>query len=124
EPASLGLPENPNGRVPMTRQTWLAALATLALVTGAAAQSAGDFPNRPIKIILPQAAGSGIDLQVRTLAQKMTELLGQPGVIENRPGANAIIGTDAVAKAAPDGYTLAYAPVSPVTTNALISKKL
>jgi tripartite-type tricarboxylate transporter receptor subunit TctC len=54
----------------------------------------------------------------------MGELWGQPGIVENRPGANAIIGTDAVAKAAPDGYTLVYAPVSAVTTNALIYKNL
>jgi len=92
--------------------------------SGAAAQTADNFPNRPIRIIVPQAAGSGIDLQARTLAQKMGELWGQPGIVENRPGANAIIGTDAVAKAAPDGYTLVYAPVSAVTTNALIYKNL
>ena len=96
---------------------------TLASVSGAAHAQA-DFPNHPIRIIVPQAAGSGIDLQARTLAQKMQELWGQPGIVENRPGANAIIGTDAVAKAAPDGYTLVYAPVSAVTTNSLIYKKL
>jgi tripartite-type tricarboxylate transporter receptor subunit TctC len=99
-------------------------IVALAFATPATAQSAGDFPNRPIRIIVPQAAGSGVDLQARTLAQKMGELWGHPGVVENRPGANAIIGTDAVAKAAPDGYTLVYAPVSAVTTNALIYKKL
>ena len=84
----------------------------------------GDYPNRPIRIIVPQAAGSGIDIHARILAQKLGELLGQPGVVENRPGANAIIGTDAVAKAAPDGYTLVYAPVSSITTNAFIYKNL
>ena len=111
----------------MIRQTVLAvltAVAALSFASPAAAQSANDFPNRPIRIIVPQAAGSGIDLQARTLAQKMGELWGHPGVVENRPGANAIIGTDAVAKAAPDGYTLVYAPVSAVTTNSLIYKKL
>ncbi len=111
----------------MDRRMLVAALTSAALLSmagGASAQSAGDFPNHPIRIIVPQAAGSGIDLQARTLAQKMTELLGQPGIIENRPGANAIIGTDAVAKSAPDGYTLVYAPVSAVTTNVLIYKKL
>jgi len=111
----------------MNRRTLLAVLmsaAVLPAATSAAAQTADDFPNRPIRIIVPQAAGSGIDLQARTLAQKMGELWGHQGVVENRPGANAIIGTDAVAKAAPDGYTLVYAPVSAVTTNALIYQKL
>jgi tripartite-type tricarboxylate transporter receptor subunit TctC len=85
--------------------------------TGAAAQTADNYPSRPIRIIVPQAAGSGIDLQARTLAQKMGELWGQPGIVENRPGANAIIGTDAVAKAAPDGYTLVLAPAGNLTVN-------
>ena len=110
----------------MNRRTLLGVLTSaIALAaTGAVAQTADDFPNRPIRIIVPQAAGSGVDLQARTLAQKMGELWGHPGVVENRPGANAIIGTDAVAKATPDGYTLVYAPVSAVTTNSLIYKKL
>jgi tripartite-type tricarboxylate transporter receptor subunit TctC len=111
----------------MNRRTlWIALINALALAvgTGALAQSADDFPNRPIRIIVPQAAGSGVDLQARTLAQKMGELWGQTGVVENRPGANAILGMDAVAKAAPDGYTLVYAPVSAVTTNGFIYKKL
>jgi tripartite-type tricarboxylate transporter receptor subunit TctC len=65
-----------------------------------------------------------VDLQARALAQKMGELWGHPGVVENRPGANAIIGMEAAARAAPDGYTLVYAPVSSVTTNQFIYKKL
>src|SRR3954465_9203447 len=111
----------------MNKRLLLAALtgaAALAAATPAAAQTADDFPSRPIRIIVPQAAGSGVDLQARTLAQKMNDLWGQPVIVENRPGANAIIGTDAVAKAAPDGYTLVYAPVSAVTTNAFIYKNL
>jgi tripartite-type tricarboxylate transporter receptor subunit TctC len=111
----------------MNRRTlWIALINAVALAAGtsALAQSVDDFPNRPIRIIVPQAAGSGVDLQARTLAQKMGELWGQAGVVENRPGANAILGMDAVAKAAPDGYTLVYAPVSAVTTNGFIYKKL
>jgi tripartite-type tricarboxylate transporter receptor subunit TctC len=111
----------------MRKHTLLAALtsvAVLAIATGAAAQTPADYPNRPIRIIVPQAAGSGVDLQARVLAQKMGELWGQQGVVENRPGANAIIGMEAAAKASPDGYTLVYAPVSSVTTNAFIYKKL
>ncbi len=109
----------------MNRRTLLAALTTvpmLAAVVPGAAQS--DYPNRPIRIIVPQAAGSGIDIHARLIAQKMSEILGQTAIVENRPGANAIIGVDAVAKSAPDGYTLVYAPVSSVTTNGFIYKKL
>jgi tripartite-type tricarboxylate transporter receptor subunit TctC len=111
----------------MRRHTLLAALTSLAalsIAAGAAAQTPADYPNRPIRIIVPQAAGSGVDLQARVLAQKMGELWGQQGVVENRPGANAIIGMETAAKASPDGYTLVYAPVSSVTTNAFIYKKL
>jgi tripartite-type tricarboxylate transporter receptor subunit TctC len=111
----------------MKRRVLFAALtgvAVLSAAAGAAAETANDYPNRPIRIIVPQAAGAGIDLQARVIAQKMGELWGQQGVVENRPGANAIIGMEAAAKAAPDGYTLVYAPVSSVTTNAFIYKKL
>ncbi|MET0924592.1 MAG: tripartite tricarboxylate transporter substrate binding protein [Xanthobacteraceae bacterium] len=111
----------------MRQHTLLAALtsvAVLAIAAGAAAQTPADYPSRPIRIIVPQAAGSGVDLQARVLAQKMGELWGQQGVVENRPGANAIIGMETAAKASPDGYTLVYAPVSSVTTNAFIYKKL
>src|SRR5262245_43805946 len=111
----------------MGKHALLAALtsaAMLAVAADATAQVPDDFPNRPIRIIVPQAAGSGVDLQARVLAQKMGELWGQQGVVENRPGANAIIGMEAAAKAKPDGYTLVYAPVSSVTGNQYIYKKL
>src|SRR5262245_28985998 len=110
----------------MSGRMLFAALASAALLAGAAAASAqtpDDFPNRPIRIIVPQAAGSGVDLQARVLAQKMGELWGQQGVVDNRPGANAIIGMEAAAMAAPDGYTLIHAPVSSVATNPFILKK-
>jgi tripartite-type tricarboxylate transporter receptor subunit TctC len=111
----------------MNRGTLFAALtsvAVLSVAAGSTAQTPDDYPNRPIRIIVPQAAGSGVDLQARVLAQKMGELWDQQGVVENRPGANAIIGMEAAAKAQPDGYTLVYAPVSAVTTNPFIYKKL
>src|SRR3954466_2225909 len=107
----------------MKRRTLITALTSVAafsLAAAAAATTPDDYPNRPIRIIVPQAAGSGVDLQARTLAQKMGELWGQTGVVENRAGANAIIGMEAASKAAPDGYTLVYAPVSAVTTNQFI----
>jgi tripartite-type tricarboxylate transporter receptor subunit TctC len=111
----------------MNRRVLFAALTNLAVLSiaaGAGAQTPDDFPNRPIRIIVPQAAGSGVDLQARVLAQKMGELWGQQGVVENRPGANAILGMETVARAQPDGYTLIYAPVSALTGNPFIYKKL
>ncbi|HEY7243722.1 MAG TPA: tripartite tricarboxylate transporter substrate binding protein [Xanthobacteraceae bacterium] len=110
-----------NRRAPLVA---LVAVAALAVATRGLAQTSDDYPNRPFRIIVPQAAGSGVDLQARVLAQKMGELWGQQGIVENRPGANAIVGMEAAAKAPSDGYTLVYAPVSAVTTNAFIYKKL
>jgi tripartite-type tricarboxylate transporter receptor subunit TctC len=88
----------------ITRRTSLAAL-TLALLNtlNAAAQ---DYPNKPIKIIAPFPAGTGPDANTREIAQELTKVLGQPVVVENRPGASTMIGMEAGAKAAPDGYTL------------------
>src|SRR5215470_10010634 len=113
----------------MNGPTLVAVLTGAAMLAGApgyatAQGTADDFPTRPIRIIVPQAPGSGIDLQARVLAQKMSDLWGQAGVVENRPGANAIIGMDAVAKAPPDGYTLVYAPISSLTGNQFLYKKL
>jgi tripartite-type tricarboxylate transporter receptor subunit TctC len=107
------------------RRAFLAASAGAALAPVAArAETAEQFPSRPVRIVVPQAAGSGIDLQARLFGQKLGELWGKQVVVEDRPGANAIIGTEYVAKSAPDGYTLVYAPVTSVTTNAFIYKKL
>ena len=108
----------------MNRRKLFAGLAGVLAIGAGAAAAADDFPSRPLRIIVPQAAGSGVDLQARVLAQKLGELWGQQVVVDNRPGANAIIGMEAGAKAAADGYTLIYAPVSSVTTNAFIYRKL
>ena len=64
------------------------------------------FPNKPIKAIVPFAAGSATDQIGRAFAQKMSEVLGQPIVVENKAGVNGMLGADAVAKSVPDGYTL------------------
>src|SRR3989344_4910359 len=89
----------------MSRRTWLGAAALAAACTGTTA-FAQAYPNKPIKIVVPFAAGGATDVLARVLAEKMAVGLGQPMVIDNKPGAAGIIGTDAVAKAAPDGYTL------------------
>jgi len=103
----------------------VAAAVLLALMLGSASVSAQpDFPNRPVRMVVPQAAGASIDIAARILAQRMQDGLGQPVVIENRPGANAIIGMELVAKSKADGYTLVIAPPSAVAINPLVFKQL
>ena len=82
------------------------ALAGLLLSVSASALHAQDYPSRPVKIIVPFGAGGPADVYARILAQHLGETLKQPFVVEDRPGAGSIIGTDAVAKSEPDGYTL------------------
>jgi tripartite-type tricarboxylate transporter receptor subunit TctC len=65
-----------------------------------------DFPTRPVRVIVPQPPGASTDLTARLVAQKLADALGQPVIVDNRPGAGSIIGTELVAKATPDGYTI------------------
>ena len=103
-------------------------LATVAiLVAGflaAPPAQAQDYPNKPVRIVIGLAAGGGIDVIARVVAQKMTENLGQPVLVENKPGASGIIAAEFVAKAAPDGYTLMIAPSGPMVFNAVMFSKL
>ncbi len=79
---------------------------TVAATLFATSASAQNYPNKPVKIIVPFAAGGPADNYARFMAQRLQDALGQPYVVDNRPGAGSVIGTDVVAKSAPDGYTL------------------
>ena len=94
----------------------IAAALAFALPSVSFAQSADKYPEKPIKIIVPFAPGGSVDLVARIVGQKFTEDWGQPNIVETRPGAGTIIGTEALAKAEPDGYTLMVA-VSNHATN-------
>src|ERR1043166_5569892 len=87
------------------------ALMGLILTMGTLAAKA-EYPDKPVKIIVPVAAGGGVDVMARMLAQKLSERWNQQFVVENRPGAAGIIGSKAVIGSAPDGYTLLYTPTS------------
>ena len=83
-----------------------------------------NFPNKPVRIVVGLAAGGGIDVIARVVAQKMSESLGQPVLVENKPGASGIIAAEFVAKAPADGYTLMIAPSGPMVFNAVMFTKL
>jgi tripartite-type tricarboxylate transporter receptor subunit TctC len=99
-------------------------LATIACALPASGQAQDHFPSKPIHIIVGYAAGGGNDIIVRVVAPKMSEGLGQPVIVENKPGAQGIISCEYVAKAAPDGYTLLMGPSGPMTMNPAIYSKL
>ncbi len=93
--------------VSLRRRALIAApFAAGSLVFGAKSMAQSAYPSRPIRLVLPFAAGGGTDLNARILGTSMSEGLGQIFVVENRPGGGTIVAADAVAKAAPDGYTL------------------
>jgi tripartite-type tricarboxylate transporter receptor subunit TctC len=85
---------------------YLISFALVALCSGPAAALAESYPARPVRLITPQTAGASMDILVRIVAPKMSELLGQPFVIDNRGGAGGVIGTEIGARSAPGGYTL------------------
>lgn len=98
-----------------------AALAAALTATGAAAQS---YPAKPIRVIVPFAPGGNVDITARTIGPALAGVLGQQVLVENRPGAGGAIGTNAVAKAAPDGYTLMVASSSVMTNGPALYKNL
>jgi tripartite-type tricarboxylate transporter receptor subunit TctC len=101
-------------------------LRIILLLLGAATlpAKAQDYPTKPIKIVVGYAAGGGNDLIVRVMAPRMSEGLGQPVIVENKPGAQAIIATESVAKSAPDGYTILMGPTGPMSMNPATYSKL
>ena len=104
----------------LTRRRVMAAAAALALAAPAWAQQ--PYPSKPIRIIVPYAAGGSTDQLARAIQQPMSEALGQPVIVENKAGAGGTIGTDYVAKSAPDGYTLVFGNTGPNAVVQLMRK--
>ncbi len=101
------------------RQALAALLAVVAI--GASAQ---DYPNRPLRLIVPFAPGGGADIVARIVAGPLAKRLGQPVVVENKPGSGGTVGADLVAKSPADGYTLLYTTPGPQITNPFLMAKL
>lgn len=109
-----------------TRRRMAAALGAGAIVglgRGALAQ-AGPYPTRPVKVVVPFGAGSSVDATMRLLAPKMSQALGQPLIIDNKAGATGVIGSEFVARSAPDGYTICMGTVASHATVVPLSPKL
>jgi tripartite-type tricarboxylate transporter receptor subunit TctC len=102
---------------------WLHALVAVALVSAPLAASAQEFPARQVRIVVPQSPGGVTDVIARAVAQRLSELWGQPVIVENKAGANYQIGANFVAKAEPDGYTLLVMSEA-FSINPLLSAKL
>jgi len=98
-------------------------LIALALVMTAGAASAQTYPTKAVRLVVPFLAGGSTDIVGRTVAQKLSEMWGQQAFVDNRPGGGTTIGTEMVAKAAPDGYTLLVTP-APFTINPSLLTKL
>lgn len=104
----------------MRRRTTLAAMAALPLARTAWAQA--DYPARPVRVVVPFSPGGAVDGPMRAVAQEMSKRMGQQFVIDNKPGAGATIGSELVARAAPDGYTLLLASQTNAIAASLYSK--
>src|SRR5687768_6680807 len=96
----------------------------LCLLAASASAAAQGFPAKPIRVVIPFVAGGSSDIVGRAIASKFQELLGQPGVVENRPGANGAIAAEFVAKAEPDGYTILVGSIGVFSINAALFKDL
>jgi tripartite-type tricarboxylate transporter receptor subunit TctC len=106
------------------RRTLLSAMAGSALVPSAAFSQGAKYPNKPIRIVVAFPPGGLTDAYARMYAEQLTAKFGIPAVVENRPGAGAVIGIDAVAKSAPDGYTLLMTTSGTVWQNRVLYTKL
>ena len=103
----------------MTKSRLIVTMLGAAALTAALGAGAADYPARPIRVIVPQSAGGSTDVAARVLTDKLTESLKQNIVVDNRPGAGSLNGTETVAKSAPDGYTLLIIAASLTITPAL-----
>src|SRR5258708_34674265 len=108
----------------MTHSRLLHAVAAIALFAAPAMASEQAYPARPNQVIVPFAGGSASDVVTRIMLDRMAKSIGQPFIVDNRPGAGGNTGTQAAARTAPDGYTLVMSTVGPLAANRTLFKSL
>ena len=108
----------------MSKHLTLAAVAAAALTATSVHAQQGDYPNKPVKVVVTVPAGGGVDTVTRLVTERLRQKLGQPFVIENKGGAGGNIAAESVFQAEPDGYTLMASQPAPLTTNVVLYKKL
>ena len=106
------------------RRAALSLAATLAILAPHAARAADAYPAKPVRFVVAFPPGGGTDIIARAIAQKLAERIAQQVVVDNRPGAGGNIGTDIVAKSAPDGYTMLMGSAGPLAINASLFGKM
>ena len=110
--------------MPISRRTLIATLASSVAASLLPRRALAAYPDRPIRLIVPFAAGGNADIVGRLIAEEISRALGQPAVIDNRGGAGGSIGAEAVARSTPDGYTLLVGSNGPLTVNPFVQAKL
>ena len=113
-----------NDRPNVVRRRITRAVAGLPLAVAATRGNAQAYPSRPLRLVVGFPAGSATDTIARVMAEQLRSKLGQPAVVENRPGANGMLGASEVARAQPDGYTILFTNSSAITVNAQVYKKI
>jgi tripartite-type tricarboxylate transporter receptor subunit TctC len=109
---------------PSRRALLVAGIAAVVPLVTAAQDAAKDYPSKPITIVVPYAAGGSSDTRARQLAEKLQKIFGKPVIVDNKAGGNGNIGTDFVARAAPDGYTIGIGNFAPLSVNKALTPKL
>jgi tripartite-type tricarboxylate transporter receptor subunit TctC len=129
-PAASLYPPHPlrSRKAGIARSRWPggAKFAVLSALFGvfAAAQAQSAYPSKTVEVILPYAAGGGVDAMARAFAREASQLTGQPWVVGNRPGGGGVVGFAALAHANPDGYTMVFSPASPLTNSPFLVNKM
>jgi len=113
-----------NSLPPSRRALLVAGIAAFLPLVAAAQDAAKDYPSKPITLVVPYAAGGSSDTRARQLGEKLQKILGKPVIVDNKAGGNGNIGTDFIARAQPDGYTIGIGNFAPLSVNKALNPKL